>query len=130
MAVTNQTLVDTNFKTIVKTVCDSDANAAVNILDASELSLADSNPRLSIAKIYHNITAATGGVDILWNASSNVMAINLSGNGAYGYMPGQPSLSNNAGSGINGDVLVTNASASTFTLIIEYHKVSGFTNTN
>jgi len=35
MAVTNQTLVDTNFKTIVKTVCDADANAAVNILDAS-----------------------------------------------------------------------------------------------
>jgi len=45
-------------------------------------------------------------------------------------MPGQPSLSNNAGSGINGDVLVTSASASTFTLIVEYHKVSGFTNTS
>ena len=58
MAVTNQTLVDTSFKTIIKTVCDNAANTDgdnVKIVDASALSGADSNPRLSIAKIFYSI---------------------------------------------------------------------------
>ena len=38
-------------------------------------------------------------------------------------MPGQPAIANNAGTGVTGDVLITNASA-TFTLVIEYHKVT------
>ena len=41
--------------------------------------------------------------------------------GTYGFMPGQPAIANNAGAGVTGDVLITNASA-TFTLVIEYHK--------
>ena len=62
MAVTNQTLVDTSFKTIIKTVCDNAANTDgdnVKILDASALSGADSNPRVSIAKIFYSIEVVT-----------------------------------------------------------------------
>jgi len=128
MAVTNQTLIDTSFKTVIKTVSDNAANSAVSILDASAITLADSNPRVSIAKIWYSIEAASGGVELLWDASSNIQCVILAGNGTYGYTSGQPALVNNAGSGISGDVLVTNATG-TFTLITEFHKVSGYTNT-
>ena len=126
MAVTNQTLVDTSFKTIIKTVCDNAANTDgdnVKIVDA------DSNPRVSIAKIFYSIESASGGVELKWDATTNVQCTILTGNGSYGYMPGQPALTNNAGSGISGDVNVVNATG-TFTLVTEFHKVSGFTNTN
>ena len=128
MALTNQTLIDTSFKTVIKTVSDNAANSAVSILDASELLLATTNPRLSIAKIWYSIEAASGGVELLWDASSNIQCVILAGNGTYGYTSGQPALVNNAGSGISGDVLVTNATG-TFTLITEFHKISGYTNT-
>ena len=132
MAVTNQTLVDTSFKTIIKTVCDNAAitdGDNVKIVDASALSGADSNPRLSIAKIFYSIESASGGVELKWDATTNVQCTILTGNGSYGYMPGQPALTNNAGSGISGDVNVVNATG-TFTLVTEFHKISGFTNTN
>ena len=128
MAVTNQTLIDTSFKTVIKTVSDNASNSAVSILDASAITLADSNPIVSIAKIWYSIEAASGGVELLWDASSNIQCVILAGNGTYGYTSGQPALVNNAGSGISGDVLVTNATG-TFTLITEFHKVSGYTNT-
>ena len=128
MAVTNQTLIDTSFKTVIKTVSDNASNSAVSILDASAITLADSNPRVSIAKIWYSIEAASGGVELLWDATSNVQCVILAGNGTYGYSAGQPGLVNNAGSGITGDVLVTNATG-TFTLITEFHKISGYTNT-
>ena len=128
MAVTNQTLIDTSYKTVIKTVSDNASNSAVSILDASALSLASSNPRLSIAKIWWSIESASGGVELIWDATSNVQAIILSGNGTYGYHAGQPALNNNAGTGISGDVLVTNATG-TFTLVTEFHKISGYTNT-
>lgn len=128
MAVTNQTLIDTSFKTVIKTVSDNASNSAVSILDASAITLADSNPRVSIAKIWYSIEAASGGVELLWDASSNIQCVILAGNGTYGYTSGQPALVNNAGSGISGDVLVTNATG-TFTLITEFHKISGYTNT-
>ena len=75
MAVTNQTLIDTSYKTVIKTVSDNASNSAVSILDASALSLASSNPRLSIAKIWWSIESASGGVELLWDATSNVQAI-------------------------------------------------------
>ena len=75
MAVTNQTLIDTSFKTVIKTVSDNAANSAVSILDASAISLADSNPRVSIAKIWYSIEAASGGVELLWDASSNIQCV-------------------------------------------------------
>ena len=37
-----------------------------------------------------------------------------------------PAIPNNAGSGVTGDVLITNASASVGTIIIKFRKVSGW----
>ena len=67
--------------------------------------------------------------DILFDASSNVVALSLNGNGTFN-VGGQtlPTISNNAGSGITGDILLTNGSASVGTIILKVKKVSGYDN--
>ena len=122
MAVTNQTLQDSRYRTIVKTTTTS-TNSAASILDVSALGgfVAVRTSLVTIAKISWSVAAQT---DILWDATSNVVAFSLSGNGSYGFMPGQPSLANNAAAAnLTGDVLLTNGS-SVGTIVIEYHKVS------
>ena len=121
MAVTNQTLQDSRYRTIVKTTTTS-TNSAASILDVSALGgfVAVRTSLVTIAKISWSVAAQT---DILWDATSNVVAFSLSGNGSYGFMPGQPSLANNAAAAnLTGDVLLTHG-ASVGTLVIEYHKV-------
>ena len=65
--------------------------------------------------------------DILWDATSNVVALSLSGSGKMGFGDGIPAIPNNAGSGVTGDVLVTNGT-SIGTLVIKFRKVSGWDN--
>ena len=122
MAVVNQTLQDSRYRTIIKTTTTS-TNAAASILDVSTLLgfVAVRTSLVSIAKISWSLAAQT---DILWDASSNVVAFSMNGSGTYGFMPGQPSLANNAAAAnLTGDVLLTNGS-SVGTIVIEYHKVS------
>ena len=121
MAVVNQTLQDSRYRTIIKTTTTS-TNAAASILDVSTLLgfVAVRTSLVSIAKISWSLAAQT---DILWDASSNVVAFSMNGSGTYGFMPGQPSLANNAAAAnLTGDVLLTHG-ASVGTLVIEYHKV-------
>ena len=123
MAVTNQTLQDSRYRTIVKTTTTS-TNSAAEILDISDLEgfMALRTSFVTIAKISWSVSSQT---DILWDATSNVVAFSMSGNGNYGFMPGQPALVNNgAAANVTGDVLLTNSSASVGTVVIEYHKVS------
>ena len=72
MAVTNQTLQDSRYRTIVKTTTTS-TNSAASILDVSGLLgfMAVRTSLVSIAKISWSLAAQT---DILWDASSNVVA--------------------------------------------------------
>ena len=122
MAVVNQTLQDSRYRTIVKTTTTS-TNTAASILDVSTLLgfVAVRTSLVSIAKISWSLAAQT---DILWDASSNVVAFSMNGSGTYGFMPGQPSLANNAAAAtLTGAVLLTNGS-SVGTIVIEYHKVS------
>ena len=110
MAITALQQSDTRYRVNSKYVVDAAANSTVSLLDVSAL-------------VSWWSSAPSGGLDIIWDATTNVTAFICEGaSGAYGYMPGQPAISNNAGGGVTGDVLITNASA-TFTLVIEYHKV-------
>ena len=121
MAVTSQTLQDSRYRTIIKTTTTGSSTAA-SILDVSGLVgfVLAKTSLVTIAKISWSVAAQT---DILWDATSNVVAFSLSGNGSYGFMPGQPSLANNAAAAnLTGDVLLTHG-ASVGTLVIEYHKV-------
>ena len=125
MAVASQTITDTRYRTAVKYLCDAAANTNVSLLDVSGLMGFQTGGKVNLAKIYWTSSAPSGGIDILWDAGTNVMAFICEGtSGTYGYMPGQPAIAQLvplAGSS-TGDVLITNAAA-TFTLVIEYHKI-------
>ena len=81
--------------------------------------------KVNLAKIYWTSSAPSGGLNILWDAGTNVTGFICEGtSGTYGYMPGQPGIAQPMplAASSTGDVLVTNATA-TFTLVIEYHKI-------
>ena len=145
MAVTTQVVMDTRYKTICKYTCSASANSAVSILDVSTLigyeTVAAGNSTggiVSLAKIYWT-SGSVLPINLLWDATSNETAfICGSSGGTYGYSPGQPAISASRAAsgtqppftpsgalpaGLTGDVLVTSGSG-TFTLVIEYHKMS------
>ena len=125
MAVVIQELYDSDFITTIK-VTTTSTNSAVQILDASALEGAATDPRVSIVACQWTVGNQT---DILFDASSNVVALSLNGNGTFN-VGGQtlPTISNNAGGGITGDILLTNGSASVGTIILKVKKVSGYDN--
>ena len=122
MAVANQILQDSRYRTIIKTTTSS-TNAAAEILDISDLEgfVAVRTSLVTIAKVSWSLSSEA---NILWDATSNVIALSLNGNGTYGFMPGQPALPNNAASANRtGDVLFTAGSACFGYVVVEYHKV-------
>ncbi len=122
MAVANQTIQDSRYRTIIKTTTTS-TNSAASILDVSTLSgfVAVRTSLVTIAKVSWSLSSEA---NILWDATSNVIALSLNGNGSYGFMPGQPSLANNgAAANLTGDVLFTAGSACFGYVVVEYHKV-------
>ena len=125
MAVVIQELYDSDFVTTIK-VTTTSTNSAVQILDASDLEGAATDPRVSIVACQWTVGNQT---DILFDATSNVVALSLNGNGTFN-VGGQtlPSIPNNAGSGVTGDILLTNGSASVGTIILKVKKVSGYDN--
>ena len=125
MAVVIQELYDSDFITTIK-VTTTSTNSAVSILDASALEGAATDPRVSIVACQWTVGNQT---DILFDATSNVVALSLNGNGTFnGGGQTLPTISNNAGSGVTGDILLTNGSASVGTIILKVRKVSGYDN--
>ena len=125
MAVSAIVLKDTDFETVIK-VTTTGTNSAASILDASNLDGASTNPRLSIVACQWTTGAQT---DILFDATSNVVALSLNGNGAYNAgAQSMPSIANNGGGGVTGDVLLTNSSASVGTIWLKLRKTSGYDN--
>ena len=125
MAVVIQELYDSDFITTIK-VTTTSTNSAVQILDASDLEGAATDPRVSIVACQWTVGNQT---DILFDATSNVVALSLNGNGTFN-VGGQtlPTIANNAGTGVTGDILLTNGSASVGTIILKVKKVSGYDN--
>ena len=125
MAVVIQELYDSDFITTIK-VTTTSTNSAVSILDASALEGAATDPRVSIVACQWTVGNQT---DLLFDATSNVVALSLNGNGTFN-VGGQtlPTIANNAGSGVTGDILLTNSSASVGTIIQKVKKVSGYDN--
>ena len=133
-----QYLADTRYRTTVKYVGDGVANTNVNSLNVSDLQGWQTGGIVNIAKIFWKTSGPSGGFDLIWDATSNVIAFICEGtSGTYGYQPGQPAIvmpraavgsqppgtpSGALPSGFTGDVLITNASA-TYTIVIEYHKI-------
>ena len=125
MAVDAVVLSDKSFETVVK-VTTTGTNTNASIVDASSLTGASSNPRLSIVACQWTTGSQT---NILFDASSNDVALSLNGNGAYNTgAQSMPSIPNPASSGVTGDILLTNGSASVGTIWLKLRKVSGYNN--
>ena len=113
MAVSAVILSDKDFETVVK-VTTTGTNTNESIVDASALEGAASNPRLSIVACQWTTGSQT---NILFDATSNDVALSLNGNGAYNTSAqSMPSIGNPGSSGVTGDILLTNGSASVGTI--------------
>ena len=123
MAVVLHEIIDSDFEYFLKATTTG-TNSAASLLDVSDAEGAATNPRVSITGVAWSVAAQT---DILWDATSNVVALSLSGSGKMGFADGMPSIPNNAGTGITGDVLITNGT-SVGTILIKFKKVSGWDN--
>ena len=124
MALVVQEIVDSDFEYFMK-ITTTSTNSAASIFDASAAEGAATDPRTTITGVAWSVASQT---DILWDASANVVALSLNGSGKVGFADGVPSIPNNGGSGVTGDVLLTNGSASVGTIWLKMKKVSGYDN--
>ena len=125
MAVSAVILSDKDFETVVK-VTTTGTNTNESIVDASALEGAASNPRLSIVACQWTTGSQT---NILFDATSNDVALSLNGNGAYNTSAqSMPSIGNPGSSGATGDILLTNGSTSVGTIWLKLRKTSGYNN--
>ena len=126
MAFTTQTISDSDFETVTKTTITGTNGTATKVVDVSTLSGAATDPRVSIVSCWWTLSSQT---DIEWNATTNVVALSLNGNGNYnGGSQFLPTIPNNAGSGIDGDIYFENDAACVGTIVLRLRKVSGFDN--
>ena len=124
MAVVLQEIKDSDFEYVLK-VTTTGTNSAASLVDASAAEGAATDPRLSLVAASWSVSSQT---DILWDATTNVVALSVNGNGNYGHTHDMTSIPNNAGSGVTGDVLLSNAAASVGYLVLKFRKVSGWDN--
>ena len=126
MAITTQTVMDSDFEVVTKSTITGTNGTALKVVDVSALEGAATDPRVSIVSLWWTVSSVT---EIEWDATTNVAAFTLNANGSYN-AGGQslPSIANNASSGITGDVYIENDGACTGTIIIKMRKVSGWDN--
>ena len=124
MAITTQTVMDSDFEVVTKSTITGTNGTALKVVDVSALEGAATDPRVSIVSLWWTVSSVT---EIEWDATTNVAAFTLNANGSYN-AGGQamPSIANDAGSGIDGDIYFENDSACVGTIILKMRKVSGW----
>jgi hypothetical protein len=123
MTISTTTLVDDSFKTIIKASGVGNETEQL-LLDASELLNATSEPKVSIANVYYEVEG-TGKINLNFDSEESILVINSNGN--YGLKPGEPKKES-VSTG-NGDILLTSdANVTSYNIVIECHKETGFIN--
>ena len=123
MAVTNQTIQDSRWRTIIKTTITG-TNSVLNILDASSLVGWVTGSIVNLAAVEWSIADTSVSTHLIWDATSNVVILDFTGNGSYGGSDGMPAIANNAAvANRTGDVLLTTSGGVFGTLVCVYHKV-------
>lgn len=126
-AVSTQILQDDARKVVMKftNLSDGTGESAVKKVDVSALT-ADSQGRacnrVKITRVLYNVNGMV--VTMLWDATTDVRIMDLSGFGCFD-MDCFGGLWNNAGTGVNGDVLFTttgHSSGDNYTIILEMVK--------
>ena len=113
MAITNVEIMDTNWKTIIKSVFSS-TNSAATLVDASDLNGHQAGGLVNISAITWSTSSP---LTLIWAGGTATDALVLSGNGVYGGSNGFPALANTAGTP-TGDINLTNASAAVGYLVM------------
>jgi hypothetical protein len=126
---TTQTLHDQDHVAVMKFHFD-DGSAETNVLKVDVSGLADNRrgqacTQVAIERIWYNISSDIN-VDIIWDATANVTALTLGGDGMIDLRSVGP-IENTAGAGKTGDVLFstigTVAATSRYSIILELRKV-------
>ena len=119
MALTNVEIMDTTWKTIIKSTFSS-TNSAATLVDVSGLSGWQTGGLVNISAVAWSTSSP---LTLIWAGSSATDAMVLNGNGSYGGSNGFPAISNNAGTP-TGDINLTNAAAAVGYLVIVCHKIA------
>ena len=138
--VTSQTLKDHASAWAVKltNISDGTGESLVTKVNANTLiaSNGDGSTRLSITKLFWNVARGTSSlqdprVTLAWRGTSNTTIVTLTGSGTLDLTTNlQAPLTNNAGAGANGDILLTTTgftASAGYTLILEGKKTAGYT---
>ena len=138
--VTSQTLKDSASTWAVKLTNISDGTGESSVVKVSANTLVASNgdatsQRLSINKLFWNIARGTSSlqdprVTLAWRGTSNTTIVTLTGSGTLDLTTNlQAPLTNNAGAGANGDILLTTTgftASAGYTVIVEGKKTAGY----
>jgi len=137
--VTSQTLKDSASTWAVKltNISDGTGEAGVVKVSANTLIASDggSTQRLSINKIFWNVARGTSSlqdprVTLAWRGTSNTTIVTLTGSGTLDLTTNlQAPLTNNAGAGANGDILLTTTgftASAGYTVVLEGKKTAGY----
>ena len=137
--VTSQTLKDSATAWAVKltNISDGTGESGVVKVSANTLVASDggSTQRLSINKLFWNVSKGTSSlqdprVTLTWRGTSNTTIVTLTGSGTLDLTTNlQAPLTNNAGAGANGDILLTTTgftASAGYTLILEGKKTAGY----
>ncbi|MEE3228690.1 MAG: hypothetical protein VX237_06270 [Chloroflexota bacterium] len=119
MALTNVEIMDTTWKTIIKSTFSS-TNSAATLVDVSGLSGWQTGGLVNISAVAWSTSSP---LTLIWAGTSATDAMVLNGNGTYGGSNGFPAISNNAGTP-TGDINLTNAAAAVGYLVIVCHKIA------
>lgn len=124
-AVTSQTIFDGTGKIVMKftNISDGTGESAVLKVDVSALTPAAEEVR--IEKIKYSTTGMS--VDILWDATTDVIAWHIPADRAGEFDFKEYPLRNNAGSGKTGDVMLTtigHSAGDRYTIILEMRKAT------
>lgn len=121
-AVSSQTIIDGTRNVVMKftNLSDGTGEAAVLKVDVSGLSGAPSGVRID--KIHYSVNGMVA--TLLWDATTDVRIIELSGDGCFDFRP-FGGLPNNAGAGVTGDILLTttgHTSGDSYSIVLEMVK--------
>ena len=117
---------------LITNIGTTDLTMATGLIDASTLANAATDPRLSVEKISWNSRTAAGYFSVLFDADTDVTAFSLSGNGHWGKSftaALDAPITNNAGTGITGDVAITSTgfeAAEILSVVVILRKESGY----
>jgi len=119
MAFSTQVIED-GFRNYIIKVDGAVAEAASLLVDVSMLDPPCTRVRLK--KLTYSLDPAAT-MQLLWDATTDVVLLNLSGsNDADMCFESTAGIPNNAGTGVTGDVLLTTAATTPYTLYLEFIK--------